>query len=131
VPKYADLQRRAAASRVVDDVDLVRNAVYKFYSDSAYFPAEPATGGGSVPAELVLYLPRGFSFNRGYGTFAYKNWPKVSEVPITPEDSAQAHVIGLTVTTSDPRIGAKAASMLPTTAEFTVANKFTFLFFGS
>jgi hypothetical protein len=40
-------------------------------------------------------------------------------------------VIGATVTTRDPRVGATAAALSPTLAHFSVGNKFTFVFFGS
>jgi hypothetical protein len=125
VPKYADLKRRDQAARVIADVDVIRAAVYAFYSDSAYFPAESPTE--VIPDPLVPYLPRGFSAVRSYGTLAYKNWP----VKAAQQDTAASKVIGATVTTRDPRVGATAAALFPTLARFSVGNKFTFVFFGS
>jgi hypothetical protein len=132
VPKYADLRRRDLAARVLADVDVVRAAVYAFYSDSAYFPAESPTE--IIPDPLVLYLPRGFSAVRSYGTLAYKNWPVKApqqDTAAARRDTAATRVIGAIVTTRDPRVGATAAALSPTVAHFSMGNKFTFVFFGS
>lgn len=125
VPKYADLKRRDTASRVVADVEVVRSGVYGFYSDSAYFPEESPIG--LIPEGLEAYLPAQFSFNRSYGTIEYRNWP----IGTADTGVDASNVIGVTVTTRDPRIGATAAALARGTAQFTVGNKYTFLFFGS
>jgi hypothetical protein len=130
VPKYEDMQRRRAASHVVADVDAVRNAVYRFYSDSAYFPPEAIEGG--VPEVLAPYLPAEFSFDANYGRVEYRNWPIASIARnAAPEDTASARVIGLSVITKDPRIGVTAAALSPGVPQFTVGNRVTFVLFGS
>jgi hypothetical protein len=123
IPKSRELQRQATARQLLDDIDVVRGAVYQFYSDSAYFPAEMQDG--SVPPGLARYLPADFSMRRPYATLQYKNWPLgTSRTSVTP------NIVGAIVTTPDPRIGETAASLVPAQPEFTVGDRFAFLFFG-
>lgn len=125
VPKRAELDRAATAARVLDDVGVVRQAIYRFYSDSAYFPVQRA--GQPIPAGLARYLPAGFTARQPYGTLDYRNWP------IVMRDSSVAsapNVVGVTVTVFDPRIGAAAEARAHDLAKFVVGNKYTFLFFG-
>lgn len=137
VPKFGDLERRDVASQVLADVEVMRGAVYAFYSDSAYFPEESSTG--SIPENLVAYLPSGFSGRRSYGTIQYKNWPMgvVTDTSAqvntsaAPEAIAASNVIGATVITRDPRVGATAAAIAPATPRFVVGDKLTFILFGS
>ncbi|MEX2179328.1 MAG: hypothetical protein WD801_11490 [Gemmatimonadaceae bacterium] len=123
VPKAGDLRRGEAAARVVSDVEVLRTAVYAFYSDSAYFPDESPTG--ELQESLEAYLPSSFSLARSYGTMEYRNWP------VAARDSvAASNVVGVTVSTRDPRIGASAAARSRGTARFTIGDRYTFLFFG-
>jgi hypothetical protein len=127
VPKAADVRRAEAAERIVGDVEVLRAAVYSFYSDSAYFPAE--LPDGLIPDGLVPYLPGSFSSRRAYGTIEYKNWPLS---PVVDTAGAPApNVVGAVVTPVDARVGAGAAARARGTPRFTVGNKYTFVFFGS
>src|SRR5688572_25276250 len=83
IPKWTDLQRREQAQRMLADVEIVREAVYRFYSDSAVFPREAP--GGQFAEELEFYLPATFTRSRPYGTIEYRNWPLT--VPMAPADS--------------------------------------------
>jgi hypothetical protein len=126
VPKTGEMQRARTAQQLLGDVETVRKAVYRFYSDSAYFP-EPVAGR-QVPDGLRPYLPGGFELRRPYGSFDYRQWPM--GVPDTAVTRAP-HVVGVTVTVHDPRIGAAAAARAHDLLRFTIGNKYTFLFFGS
>ena len=126
VPKYASLQRERVAAQMLMDVDVLRAAVYAFYSDSAYFP-EPSLDR-PAPENLVQYLPVTFSFQRPYGAIEYRNWAMRG----APTGIPAPNVIGATVTVRDERIGAMAvAKAQQRTARFVVGNKYTFLFFGT
>ena len=123
-PKRAALNRRAIAAQVSADVDVVRAAIYAFYSDSAYFP--PKLGHERIPENLTPYLPRGFALTRPYGTLEYQNWT----VRPTAADMAAPNVVGVTVTMKDRKVGAAVVTMSPRAARFAVGNRYTFLFFG-
>lgn len=127
LPKSREVQRAQTAQQLLDDVEVVRKAVYRFYSDSAYFPVQ--SPGRQAPDGLVPYLPRGFALRRPYGSFDYRNWP------MTLRDSSSVaratNVVGVTVTVHDPRIGAAALARAQESSRFVIGNKYTFLFFGS
>ena len=127
VPKSREAQRAKTAQQLLDDVEVVRKAVYRFYSDSAYFPVQ--SPGRQAPEGLIPYLPRGFALRRPYGSFDYRNWP------MAPGDSASlaraTNVVGVTVTVHDPRIGAAALARAQESSRFVIGSKYTFLFFGS
>jgi hypothetical protein len=123
IPKSRELRRQATAQQLLWDLDVVRGAVYQFYSDSAYFPAEMPDG--TVPPGLARYLPADFSMRTPYATIQYKNWPLgASRTSIAP------NIVGAIVTTPDPRIAETAAWLTPAQPEFTVGDRFAFLFFG-
>lgn len=123
LPKREEMKRMASATQIVDDIETVRQAVYAFYSDSAYFPAQSSD---PMPEALVRYLPLTFSLSHPYGALEYRNWP----VSPAYRDSSAANIIGVTLTTADPRIGAAAASRTLRLAQFAVENKYTFIYFG-
>jgi hypothetical protein len=125
IPKYFEMQRAEEGARVLQDVEVVRRAVFAFYSDSAFFPAEEP--GELAPLDLLPYLPPNFSFTRSYGTLLYRNWP----TPVRDSTAGADQVVGLSVTVRDPRIGAQAEAQAQGTARFAVGNRFTFVFFGS
>jgi hypothetical protein len=104
----------------------MRKAVYRFYSDSAYFPVQ--VPGQQVPDGLQPYLPRGFALTRPYGSLDYRNWPMV--VPDTTVTRAP-NVVGVTVTVTDPRVGSAAVARAGDASRFAIGNKYTFLFFGT
>lgn len=123
IPKRAEMKRMESARQIVDDIATVREAVYAFYSDSAYFPTQTAD---PIPETLVPYLPLRFPLSHTYGSLEYRNWP------VSPEyrDSSAANIVGVTVRTPDPRIGAAAASRQLRLAQFAVDDRFTFIYFG-
>lgn len=123
IPKRAEMKRMREAQQIVADVETVREAVFAFYSDSAYFPAQTAD---PIPEPLVRYLPLAFSLSHSYGSLDYRNWP----VAPTYQDSSAANIVGVTVRTPDPRIGAAAASRQLRLAQFAVDDRFTFIYFG-
>jgi hypothetical protein len=123
IPKRAEMQRMAEARRVIADIETVREAVFSFYSDSAYFPAQTTE---EIPEALMRYLPLTFPRTHSYGALEYRNWPVAKQY----QDSSAANIVGVTVTTPDPRIGAAAASRQLRLAQFAVENKYTFIYFG-
>jgi hypothetical protein len=112
------------AASLLADVDTLRQAVYRFHSDSAYFPAEMSV---PIPPGLRAYLPRGFTRNRQYGTLTYRNWP----IRRLDEGESASTVIGVTITPTDPRVTTTAAVMSPSSAQFTVGDEHTIILFGT
>lgn len=135
IPKLADMRRRDAAQRMLADVEIVRQAVYRFYSDSAAFPREAPDGQFSD--ELAMYLPPTFNRTRPYGTIEYRNWPMRPPVKDTtrraeaPTKPTASNVIALAIIPRDARIAAAAAAMAYATPQFTMGNKYYFILFGS
>ena len=125
VPMYEDYGRQAIADAVLADVDSVRAAVFRFYSDSGYFP--PQSGFTKVPENLGGYLPKGFSFRRPYGTLEYKNWPL--STPFT--ETKSSNVVGVSVVTTDPKVGAAAMARYGDNPKLVVGSKRVFLIFGA
>ena len=149
IPKSDDLKRRETAESVLADLEIMRDAIFAFYSDSAYFPAESPTG--PIPAGLSVYLPRSFNVQRAYGSISYKNWPTApgaatlvdsatgspilvpsrSRVSDNGETVVAPNVIGAVIVASDPKIVGTAAAQSPRTPRFVIGNRYTFLFFGT
>ena len=125
VPMNEDSGRQAIADAVLADVDSVRAAVFRFYSDSGYFPSQ--TSFTKVPENLGGYLPKGFSFRRSYGTLDYKNWPVSS--PFTETQSS--NVVGVSVVTADPKVGAAAMARFGDNPKFVFGSQRVFLIFGA
>ena len=125
VPMTEDYGRQAIAESVLADVDSVRAAVFRFYSDSGYFP--PQAGFAKVPETLAGYLPKGFSFRRPYGTLEYKNW--VLSTPFS--ETKSSNVVGVSVVTTDPKVGAAAMARYGDSPKFVVGPQRVFLIFGA
>lgn len=127
VPKRREMHRRQQAAMIFTDMEALRGAVYAFYSDSAYFPGE--SPAGVVPEGLEPYLPPRFVLRRPWGEMHYRNWP----LPANDSPIPASNVVGVTVTTADPLVGAMAADRAATMARFTLrgGTVHTFLLFGS
>ena len=132
IPKTIEMRRQDSARRVLADVETVREAVYRFYSDSAFFPPEgPA---GQISDALAEYLPLGFQTVRPYGTIEYRNWPMRPPPPAvegeTPTPTA-SNVIGIAVTPRDARVAASASALAYEMPQFMIGGKYIFILFGS
>lgn len=124
VPKMEDLERRAAASQILQDVDLVKSGTYRFYSDSGYFPREATVG--TIPENLSQYLPVKFSFSRKDRTIDFQHWTnKVSSMHVKTRIQ-----IGVSITITDPKLGATVMDMYGNNPKFTVGSRYTFLIVG-
>jgi type II secretory pathway pseudopilin PulG len=118
IPKFRAVKRRATATQIVGDFDVVRHAAMSFFVDSGYFPAE--AGGGAVPQNLTAYLPTNFRFTKTDWMLDYENWPTTTTVPI----------IGVSFTTRDRQLGATAMTLLGNSPSFTVGSKYTVVISG-
>ena len=106
VPKFREVRRRAMATQIMGDFDVLRHAALSFYVDSGYFP-EPV-GAGEVPPGLVKYLPNQFSFVKPQWTMNYESWsPGEAEVFESTETIA-----GVSFTTPDVNLGRTALTLI-------------------
>jgi prepilin-type N-terminal cleavage/methylation domain-containing protein len=122
VPKLGDVKRRAVATQVLSDVEAVRTAAFSFFSDSGYFP--PPAGSGAIPTNMGQYLPLGFTFTRPAWTLSYEAWP------FGWSFRRAATLVGVAVTTNDPRVAATASAMMRDHPQVTSGSKITFLVVG-
>ena len=96
-----NLQRavmKARATSIIGDLQVVRVAVLSFQADNSRWPAD--RNRGTVPPDLVEYLPVGFSFNNPLYTLDYDNWSatgpfKVAVSIITPDRDLGWTLLGM------------------------------------
>jgi type II secretory pathway pseudopilin PulG len=124
VPKFRDMKRKATATQILGDFDVVRIAVMTFYVDSGYFP--PESGSGAMPRNLKGYLPVNFLLKKKDWTLDYENWGLKTGSKYTKTGV----VIGVSVTTPDETLGQTAMKLIGNAPSFTVGSKYTFLISG-
>lgn len=121
VMKYIDLRNAALAAQVASDVHAIRLAAFNYFAEQEDWP--PETGAGSVPVGLGPLLPGQLasSFDRVDYLLDYDNFgPGATEV-----------MIGVAVTTADPRLMAKFILTLGTKTPFYVSgSRLTYLIAG-
>ena len=118
IPKFRSVKRRALATQILGDFDVVRHATMSFFVDSGYFPAEAPLG--AIPRNLGPYLPTGFAFTKDDWQLDYENWPM----------NGGTAVIGVSFTTREPSLGAAAMSLLGNSPSFTSGTKYTVVIAG-
>ena len=120
IPKFRDFRRRATATRILGDFDVVRHAVLSFYVDSQYYPKEQSSG--KMPANLQQYLPNGFKWKKPQWELDYENWVvKGSQITNT------GIVVGMSFTTPDTSLGRTAMSLFGNVPNYSVGSKYTLL----
>jgi prepilin-type N-terminal cleavage/methylation domain-containing protein len=120
VPKFREVRRRAMATQIMGDFDVMRHAALSFYVDSGYFP-EPV-GPGEIPPGLVRYLPTSFTFVKQSWTMNYENWTGLS-----PMYSSTGILVGISFSTPDTNLGRTAMTLIGNAPAFTVDDRYTFL----
>jgi prepilin-type N-terminal cleavage/methylation domain-containing protein len=119
--KYGDLRNNAVAAQVVQELRAVQVAAINYYAEKEAWP--PEAGAGAVPTGLGTLLPGQLatSFDRGDYMLDYENFGA------TGTDV----VIGVAVTTSNPKLFAKLAQYLGGGSPFFVAgSRITYLIAG-
>lgn len=119
--KYMDLRNTATAAQITQELRAVQIAAFNYYAETEAWPAD--VGAGAVPNGLGPLLPGQLagSFDRGKYLLDYENFgPGATQI-----------VIGVAVTTSDPKLFAKLVQYLGTQSPFFVAgNRLTYLIAG-
>jgi prepilin-type N-terminal cleavage/methylation domain-containing protein len=121
--KYTDLTARARTAQAVGDLQAVQMAAYGYFYETGHWPDD--AGQGTIPPELLAFLPKNFSFNRPEYQL---DWDNMSP----PAGGTTAGMqVGVVVTASDPRLQAAMASNLGTRLPFVlVGNTLTFIIVG-
>ncbi len=71
-PNLQDAVMKARASSIIADLEVVKVAVLSYQADKYRWPADRSSG--TVPQDLVEYLPAGFSFRDPLYTLDFDNW---------------------------------------------------------
>jgi prepilin-type N-terminal cleavage/methylation domain-containing protein len=86
--KWIDLRNRAFTAQAASDLDAVRLAAYSVWYETNAWPAE--VGAGTVPLEMVPYLPKNFSFDKPEYSLDWENFAPPGG---GPSGSAQVYVV--------------------------------------
>jgi prepilin-type N-terminal cleavage/methylation domain-containing protein len=121
VPKFRDFRRRATATQIMGDFDVMRHAALSFYVDSGYFPKE--SGKGALPQNLKNYLPMQYAMKKPQWELDYENW----ELKTQSKFTKTGIVIGVSFTTEDEALGQTAMKLIGNTPSYSVGKRFTFL----
>lgn len=119
--KYLDMRNHALAAQMSQELRAIHVAVLNYHADTETWPAE--TGAGAVPPGLVQLLPGQLagSFDRGQYVLDYENFGT----------GAAQVMIGVTVTSTDPKLFAKFVHYLGTQSPFFVSgSSLTYLISG-
>jgi len=119
--KYIDLRNSAIAAQMSQELRAVQVAAFNYYAEKEDWP--PEAGAGAVPPGLAPLLPGQLagSFDRGTYLLDYENFGA----------GAPDVVIGVSVSTTDPKLFAKFVQYLGTKSPFFLSgNKLTYLITG-
>ncbi len=97
-PQLTAVIVKARAADAINDMQVIRGAVYNYQTDQLGWPADVASG--IVPPGLEDYLPGGFDLVNDDYTLDYDNW------------GGSPFLIGVTLITSDSTLGRTALEML-------------------
>jgi len=121
--KYIDLRMSAHAARVAADFNAVKIATYTYYTDDYKWPAE--VSAGVVPPELVPIMSTGTTFIKDQYTLDYDYFPIAGSGP-------GSYIVGVTVTTTDPKLMTKLEQILGGTMPFLASGgSLTYIIVGS
>jgi len=120
IPNMKNILLRARATELVGDMDVVRVATQNYQANFHGWPAE--TAAGTVPPELVEYLPDGYSFDRDGYQLDFENWSLPGGLPGDPGTTT---LIGVSVVVDDPLLGNALVELLGSAIVFSVGNTHT------
>lgn len=122
IPSFQGLVLKAAASRVVSEMDRVRRAAHAYQADYNAWPRD--VGPGLAPPELVPYLD-GLSFSQGRYQLDWQLWPLPGGLPWRP-DSRQ--MLAISIITPDRRLGAALVEHMGSNSHhFALGDTYTFV----
>lgn len=120
IPNLRTMVLRARAAEVAGDMEVVRVAALSYHADRLGWPGEAAEG--TVPSQLVPFLPENFSFSGNGYTLDFENWSLPGGLPGDPSTTT---LIGVSVNTDDPALGNALVELLGSAVVFSVGNVHT------
>jgi prepilin-type N-terminal cleavage/methylation domain-containing protein len=120
IPNMKNILLRARATELVGDMDVVRVATQNYQANAHTWPSEASAG--TVPPELVGYLPDGYSFVRDGYQLDFENWSLPGGLPGDPGTTT---LIGVSVVVDDPLLGNALSELLGNAIVFSVGNTYT------
>ena len=117
--KYIDFKRQANAVKIASEIHAVQIGAFNYWADFQGWP--PEEGAGVEPPTLAPYLP-GFPFN---GPDYTLDWDNLTG------GGGGAFLVGITVSTTDPKLLASIKKNLGTTNPwFLNGNSLTYIIVG-
>lgn len=120
IPNLRTVLVRARAAELAGDLEVVRVATQNFNGQNHAWPAEAPAG--SVPPELVPYLPENYSFNRNGYDLDYENWTLPGGLP---GDPGTRTLVGVSVVVPDAMLGNALVELLGKAILFSVGSTHT------
>lgn len=120
IPNLRTMITRARAAEIAGDLEVVRVAALNYNGEHHSWPSEAPLG--TVPPELVPYLPENFSFSGNGYTLDYEDWSLPSGLP---GDPSTRRLIGVSVATDDAELGNALVELLGNAIVFSVGNTHT------
>ncbi|MFN8572417.1 MAG: prepilin-type N-terminal cleavage/methylation domain-containing protein [Gemmatimonadaceae bacterium] len=123
VPRYHTMKDRAICAKIIGDVNAIQHAIGSLHADTNGWPSN--TGPGSVPPELITYLPAQFTFVKPEYTLELNVAPPPTGSPV---DNA---IVTVDVTSTDPDLLLLLPFVAqPAMAHYPVPGKYTFVLAG-
>jgi len=122
VPKLGGFVKRAQATAIGANIGVIHDALSAYYTDSLDYP--PSAAMGLVPPGLQPFLGVNFPFVTTDYQLEYSRWKLTTAIG---GYAAGQTVVGITVRTSDARLGEILTGQLNFDAHFQVGDEYTFI----
>jgi prepilin-type N-terminal cleavage/methylation domain-containing protein len=120
IPNITTIILRARAVDVSADLEVVAIAARSYNADLHSWPSEAAAG--TIPGELVPFLPAGFSFDQDGYQLDFENWNLPGGLPGDPSTRT---LIGVSVVAADAALGNAVLEHLGANVIMSVGNTHT------
>ena len=120
IPNLRNMTFRARATSVAGDIEAIRVATLNYNGNAHTWPAEVPSG--TVPPELVSFLPENFSFDGTGYQLDFENVPTPLGLPGAPNVRV---LIAVSVTSPDDRLSAGVVELFGNNIVFSVGNTHT------
>ncbi len=120
IPNLRSMTYRARATEVAGDIEVVRVAALQYNADAARWPDDSPLG--TIPAELVEFLPDGFSFQGNGYELKYEEYSLPGGLPGDPQTT---QLIAVSVTVELDELSNAVVGLLGGSLVFSVGKKHT------